>query len=947
MVCPLCLTENEQGACVCSHCSSVFPNPGEAETQLDPMVTFRLNPAVSRRPSTVAGDPPTPGGEPASVRPDETIGDRQGFSTTLVPGSDFGPRYHVESILGRGGMGAVYKAYDKDLDRMVALKLVRPDLANNNQVMQRFKQELLLARRISHKNVLRIHDLGDVNGVKFISMAYIEGTDLHGLVQKGGRLPVEIATALARQLCAGLAAAHAEGVVHRDLKPQNVLIDGAGNAFISDFGLAKSSDLGDANLTHAGMLTGTPKYMSPEQVEGKPADQRSDLYALGLILYEMVTGKLPFTGNSAVQVMYQRLKHSPQSPGALNPEIPQYLERLIMRCLERDPEQRYHSAADILRDLETERAERGESRFSEAVSSGWVRAAGAALLLVALVWAVPRLRNLLIPARGADQTESRSEGIPSQGKYIAVLPFRALGAASSLGYVAEGLQDALSAKLFQLQGTHIVSGDAVEKAQKTGKESLNQLANELGVNLIVEGTVQQAGGKISIVASLHDARSGKLLRSQEFRGVPQDLLTLEDEIYADLLTALELRPSNEEMARAARHPTENSAAYDEYLKGRDALRGSRDAENAQRAIGFYDAALKDDPAFALAYAGIAEASLVLWEQTKDRFWSDKALHAAQSAQRLDNELPEAHVALGNVYEATGKVAESIEELQHAIVLQPNSDDGYRRLGKAYLDGGRKADGIRAYQKAVQIDQFYWLNQEALGVAYFKDGDFMTAWDTFRRAMELDPTNPVPYGDIGDVYFRKGWYAQCIPEFQKALQLHPTYDLYSNLGTAYFYQKRYTDAVKMFEKAVEMSPNQEVTMGNLADAYRWSGQRERSEITYDKAIALAFQELQVNPRDTTALQDLALYYAKKGDPSRGLKFIRSARAINGEDVYGIYIEGVVQAIAGHKPEAIQSLQDAFKKGFPTSDAENDPELKDLQGQPEFQRLVGKFAKNATR
>ena len=527
-----------------------------------------------------------------------------------------------------------------------------------------------------------------------------------------------------------------------------------------------------------------------------------------------------------------------------------------------------------------------------------------------------------------------------------MLPFRVLGAASSLGYVAEGLQDALSAKLFQLQGTHIVSGDAVEKAQKTGKESLNQLANELGANLIVEGTVQQAGGRISIIASLHDMRSGKLLLSQEFRGVPQDLLTLEDEIYADLLTALELRPSNEEMARAARHPTENSAAYDEYLKGRDALRGSRDAENAQRAIGFYDAALKDDPAFALAYAGIAEASLALWALTKDPFWTGKALHAAEQAQQLSDELPEVHVALGDVYQATGKAAESIQELQRALELQPNSDDGYRRLGQAYLDSGRKADAIQAYQRAAQIDQFYWLNQEALGVAYFKDGDFVTALDTFHRVTELAPANPIGYSDIGDVYFRQGKYAECIPQFQKALQIRPSYDLYSNLGTVYFYLKRYGDAVKMFEKAVEMSPNQEAIMGNLADSYRWSGERDKADATYDKAIALAFQELQVNPRDTTALQDLALYYAKKGDPSRGLKFIRSARAINGEDVYGIYIEGVVQAIAGHKPEAIQSLQDAFKKGFPTSDAENDPELKDLQGQPEFQRLVGKFAKKAS-
>jgi serine/threonine protein kinase/tetratricopeptide (TPR) repeat protein len=946
MVCPACLTENEDGACVCSHCSSVFPRPGEAETQFDPIAAGPVSAPASRGPSPIASAALPVRDSAAPPASDDTLGSRQSFSATLVPGADFGPRYHIESILGRGGMGAVYKAYDKELDRLVALKLVRPDLASDDRVMQRFKQELLLASRISHKNILRIHDLGDVDGVKFISMAYIEGADLHGLVQREGRLPLEKTLTLARQLCAGLAAAHAEGVVHRDLKPQNVLIDGSGNAYISDFGLAKSLDPGEANLTHVGILTGTPKYMAPEQVEAKPADHRSDLYALGLILYEMLTGKVPFKGDSAVQVMYHRLRHTPQDPRSFNPEVPNYLARVIMRCLERDPERRYQNAADILNDIETQSAQSGKPYLSRAISNGWVRSAGAALVVAALVLAVPRLRNLLIPAGGNGQTGSRSEGIPAQGKYIAVLPFRVLGEATSLGYVAEGLQDALSAKLFQLQGTHIVSADAVEKAQKTGKESLSQLANELGANLIVEGTIQQAGGKISIIASLHDMRSGKLLRSQEFRGVPQDLLTLEDEIYADLLGALELRPSIEEMARAARHPTENSDAYDEYLKGRDALRGSRDAQSAQKAIGFYEAALKDDPTFALAYTGIADASLALWAQTKDRFWTGKALHAAQMAQQLSDDLPEVHVALGDVYRATGKAAESIEELQRAVQLEPNSDDGYRRLGQAYLDSGRKADAIQAYQRAAQIDRFYWLNQEALGEAYFNDGDFLTALDTFRRVTELAPANPIGYEDIGDVYFRQGKYGECIPQFQKALQIRPSYDAYSNLGTVYFYLKRYGDAVKMFEKAVEMSPNQEVTMGNLADSYRWSGQRDKADATYDKAIALAFQELQVNPRDANALQDLALYYAKKGDAARALKFIRSARAINAEDVYGVYVEGVVQAIAGHKQEAIQSLQEAFKKGFPTSDAENDPELKDLQGQAEFQKLVGQFAKKAS-
>jgi tetratricopeptide (TPR) repeat protein len=373
------------------------------------------------------------------------------------------------------------------------------------------------------------------------------------------------------------------------------------------------------------------------------------------------------------------------------------------------------------------------------------------------------------------------------------------------------------------------------------------------------------------------------------------------------------------------------------------LRGERYAQNAQKAIEFYESALKNDPGFALACAGIADASLVMWRQTKDRFWTDKALHAAQQAAQLSDDLPEVHVALGDVYQATGKVAESIQELRRALELQPNSDEGYRRLGQAYLDSGRKTEAIQAYQKAAEIDQFYWLNQEALAEAYFKDGDLLSAQDTFRGVTELAPDNPLGYEGIGDVYFSQGKYQESIPEFQKALQLHPSYDVYSNLGTVYFYLKRYAEAVKMFEKAVEMSPNQEVTMGNLADSYRWSGDREKANATYDKAIALAFQELQVNPRDINALQDLALYYAKKGDPGQAIKFIRSARAINGEDVYGIYTEGVVQAIAGHHQEALACLHEAFKKGLPPSDAENNPELKDLQGQPEFQRLVREFAK----
>jgi tetratricopeptide (TPR) repeat protein/TolB-like protein len=875
--------------------------------------------------------------------------------TALSAGSDFGTRYRIEALLGQGGMGRVYKAYDKTLDRMIALKVVRQGVMADVEALNRFKQELLLASKISHTNILRIHDMGEVGDVKFITMAYVEGPDLHHILQATPKLPFERVVNFATQLAAALAAAQAENVIHRDLKPQNILVAKDDHLYVSDFGLARSFEESAVQMTRTGAFMGTPRYMSPEQVEGKPADLRSDLYAYGLILYEMATGDVPFTGESTLKVMYQRIQEKPKSPKTLNPDLPNWFVQVIMRCLERDPTVRYQHADEIVLDLQGARSTvsttRGMGGATRTVQiqiphfgdKRWIgAAAGAAVLvLVGILFAVPYTRHM-IPGFGGPKTGPVS-GVPpiESGRFIAVLPLQVLGDESQLGYLAQGIQEALSTKLFQLKDIRVTGTDAASKVNQ--KQPLVKIGEALGANMIVQGTMQGSGDKIRIILKLEDVANNKEIWSQQFDGVTGDLFTLEDEIYNPLVSALNINPTNDERANAGVHATENIAAYDLYLKGRNAMRGQQDLKNVDAAMNFYQDALKNDPGFALAYAGLSEASLVNYREKKDAFWAQKALAAAEQAERLNDNSAEVHFVLGRVYLGTGKTAEAIAELKRALAIEPNSDDGYRGLGGAFLALGEKEQALQAYEKAVQINSYYWYNYNQLGKAYSAVGDYDKALAAYKRVTELEPDNSFGYLNLGVAYCQQGKYDQAIPYFQKSLQLQPSYLAYSNLGTAYFYLKRYPDSVPMFEKAVELNPNDQLFMGNLADAYRWSGQRDKANATYDKAIALAYKELEVNPKSTDALEGLALYYGKKGDASQSIEFIRRARSINAADVDLMYVEAIVFALANRPDDALKSLRATFGKGYSVQEAQNDPELATLQGRPEFVKLVAEFGK----
>jgi serine/threonine-protein kinase len=932
MICPQCRSETPDTLDHCVACTAPLRPDADATIASGPAIAANAPPDATISAASA-------GGARASSQ--------SGLGGLFAPGSLFAGRYRINRILGAGGMGAVYEAWDGELGVTIALKVIRtevitdPDAARDYE--RRFKQELLLARQVSHPNVIRIHDMGDASGIKYITMSYVEGADLASILKKGA-LPIDRARDYAMQFLSGLAAAHDVGIAHRDLKPQNILIDGRDHLYLSDFGLAKSLETTMAGLTRAGEFLGTPRYISPEQVQGQPADHRGDIYAVGLILYEMVTGDAPFSGPSAMELMMQRVQQVPKSARTKNPEVPEYFDRIIMRCLEKDPAARYQTAHDVLADLRGERSTAGSlpstaSRtisvtvpvFSKKAKVFAIAAAG----LVIVVLAVPSTRHMILP-QGDPLTAVESAPAPPATVRVAVLPFRTSSDTPTLTSAADGVEESLGSKLFQLKNVNVASPASVRAAVR-GEKPADQVGRELGASILISGMVQGSPERIAVTVSADDVTQNRRLWSKEFQGLPADLLTIQDKIFNELAPNLVPSLSLEEKAATLTHPTNNIEAYESYLKGRRAMRDDQNLKNVEAAIGFYEEALKKDPRFALAYAGIADSSIRMYRATKERPWADKARSAAQQAQSIDDTLPEVHISLGNVFQAEGRTAESIAELKRATELAPSSDDAYRRLGRAYLTSGSSKEAIEAYEKAVQINPYRWVNSAQIGIAYTQLADYDRAIKAFERVTQLAPDNAAAFNDLGAVYLQAGRPAQAIPQFKRALELQPLPDTYSNLGIAYAQAGQFPDAVPMFEKAAELAPQNEQFVGNLADGYRWAGQQEKAAATYDRAIALALNELQVNSKNATAKGNLALYYAKKGDGTQARRFMSDARAIDKGNVDLIYSEAVMCALLNDVACSISNLEQALKEGYTIASIESDPDLRSVRSDARFQAL----------
>lgn len=875
----------------------------------------------------------------------------------FTEGQPFGARYRIIRLLGAGGMGAVYQAWDSALDEPVALKIIRPEITADpdaaRELERRFKRELQLARQVSHPNVVRIHDLGEIEGTTYLSMAFVQGADLHSILKREGRLPVPRALAIARQVAAGLSAAHDAGVVHRDLKPANIMVDEQGRASIMDFGIARS--VAAEGVTQAGVVVGTLEYMSPEQAQGHAADARADIYAFGLILRDLLVGRRSEAVRNPTTELMQRMKEAPAAIRRIDPAIPEPVEHLLAGCLAPHPDERFRTTRDLVRALDAlddeGRVRQGVSEVRPAISrlnalrpTRWSdrrRRVAAGLTLIVAVTAAAAGAAWLA-RRGAQDaaTGSRLGAIPSpeDARRVAVLPFRSLGNDSEIGHLALGLTESLAARLFPLKDLYVAAAPDVTRATAEHAQDTERVARDLGVNLLVQGSVRGDADRIRVTVTLDDMHAGTRVWAEEFSGVAADLFSMEDRVFEAVVAKLGITPTGGELARGAVRPTLNAAAYDLYLRGRETLRSSTTPERIQAAIALFEQSLERDPSLALARSGIADAALHMYRETRDRAWADRALQSAESAVRVDATLPEVHFALGSVYEQVGRQAEAIQVLRKALEMAPGSDEAYRRLGIAYLRAGNAREAIAALARAAEINPFYWANHNALGAAYLHTGDYARSVESNRRVVEMEPDNVNGWNDLGAGYLQLGRFTEAADAFNKAIALEPVPEAYTNLGIAHYYAGDFALAVADFAKAVGLSPNNEQFVGNLADGYRLAGDLARANEAYDRAIELAYKELAVNPLSAITRSNLALYHAKQGRHAEAQRFMREARSMDPANVNIVYGQALVDALGGRPSEAMTALGEALGAGYPAVIARADPDFATLKDTAAFKALM---------
>ena len=652
----------------------------------------------------------------------------------ISAGSEFAGRYTIVDELGRGGMGRVYKALDKEIRETIALKVLAPEIALDERMIERFRNELKLARRIAHKNVCRTFDLGNCEGLYYITMEYVAGDDLKSIIRMMGPLTAPRALAVAGQVCDGLAEAHRLGVVHRDLKSANIMIDREGSARIMDFGIARAS--ASRGITDRGALVGTPEYMAPEQVEGLEADPRADIYALGVVLFEMVTGRMPFEGPTPLSVALMHKTSPAPDTREICPRTPERLSAAIAKCLEKDRRSRYQRIEELAAALH----EAAEDLESEAGARPAPKA------------------DTLTPA-----------GTPAL-RSVAVLPFADLSPGKDQDYFCEGLAEELITALAKIPELEVAAKSSAFSAEYRTMD-VREVGRRLGVAAVVEGSVRRAENRLRITAQLLSVANGYHLWSEKFDRAFEDVFAVQDEITRAIVEALRVKFLGEAKAPLLKRTTDNPEAYNLYLKGRF-FWNKRTADGLKRALECFAQAIQVDPSFARAYAGVSDCyGLIAYYYMPPRPTLMKAKGAAARALELDDALAEAHSSMAFVKHKLERDWAGAEKgFRRAIELDPDLIWAHHWYALLLAALGRHQESFAEIKLALALEPTSAQLNMVHGMLLFLARFYERAVEVLAKAVEIDPRHVLATFYLGIAHLELGHYEQALALVERSVEL---------------------------------------------------------------------------------------------------------------------------------------------------------------------------------
>jgi serine/threonine protein kinase/tetratricopeptide (TPR) repeat protein len=846
--------------------------------------------------------------------------------------------YRVLGQLGRGGMGVVYRAEDTSLRRTVALKFLPAHLTKDLAISERLRHEARLASSLNHPNICTIYEVGEDTGEVFIAMEYVEGRPLSESIRAEG-LPLETTLRYGRQLASALAHAHDRSVVHGDLKPSNIIVTPGGDVKILDFGLARRSDpaefdrqtLETASVESRPGLGGTLRYMAPEQMDASPASQFTDLWSLGIVLYEMAAGSRPFSGEN-LYLLCNAILHDPPRP--LPPRVPLGLASIIFRCLEKEPARRYQRAGEVRAALEALTPSSQEDVVPAPLPAPrrvFYFPIAAAILLLLSVFGVYKFRDK-IGILG-------SAGLVPHPVLLGVLPPSPSGDSSQSAF-NDGLADTLNSRLSELSARHAFAVIPMREILGKNVKTADGARDQFGVNLVLALNVQRAADKIRVNYSLVDTRSHRQVRGGTVTAAAADPFALQDRVFESIASAMELQLAPEEKQPSGYDGTTQAAAYDSYVQGRGYLQDYVVPEKVESAITLFQDALEKDPNYAAATAGLGEAYWRKYQLTHDQAWAKAAIETCDKATRQGPRLAAAHSCLGQAYMAQGQYEKAADQYRRTLVLEPTSDDAYGGLASAYEHLGQPADAEQAFKQAITLRPGYWATYNWLGLFYMDHARYEEAVGLFSQVISLVPDSFTGYYNLGAVRILQGKYVEAVPLLEKSLSIRPSADAISNLATAYFQMHRYADSAVQFQKAVQLDPKNYLFWGNLGDAFYWSpGRRPEAADAYGQAISLGEEKLRRNPHDAQLLSSLGMYHAMRGGKKAALDNLDASLRLQPKSPDLLFNAGIIYQQLGDANRALDSLERAVSLGISPEVIRDTPNFDALRDNRRYLSLLG--------